>query len=54
MSLKIGVIRYASVAESIARALGVEPAADIVVVYQDASVVRGCAVVGRWEFVVSA
>ena len=109
MSLKIGVIRYASVAESIARALGVEPAPDcrigqgritltfrrlgasrwpeskqiehalraaaiartvlaadprrtvraratraIVVVYQDASVVRGCAVVGRWEFVVSA
>jgi hypothetical protein len=107
--LQIGVVRYASVATAIGRALGVEPApycqigqgritltfrhlgasrwsenqqiehalraaataravlADdsrramreratraIVVVYEDATLVRGCAVVARWECVVPA
>jgi hypothetical protein len=107
--LQVGVVRYASVARAIGRALGVEPApycqighgritltfrrlgasrwsenqriehairaaatargvlADdprravreratraIVIVYEDATIVRGCAVVARWECVVPA
>jgi hypothetical protein len=107
--LRVGVVRYASVANAIGRALGVEPAPDcrighgritltfrrhgasrwpevrqieyalraaavarevlsadprravrqraqraIVVVYKDAALLRGCAVVARWECVVPA
>lgn len=107
--LQVGVVRYASVAAAIGRALGVEPAPDcrigqgritltfrrlgasrwpenrqvehalraaaiarstlaedprravreratraIAVVYEDATLVRGCAVVARWECVVPA
>ncbi|HET7186602.1 MAG TPA: hypothetical protein VFI52_00545 [Gemmatimonadaceae bacterium] len=107
--LKVGVVRYSSIATSIAHALGIEPAPDcrighgritltfrrigasrwpeeqqvehalraaevaravlasdsrravrerttraIVVVYEDATLVRGCAVVARWECVVPA
>ncbi len=107
--LKMGVIRYASVANAIGRALGIEPAPDchigqgritltlrqlgasrwseaqqseyalriaetarniiaadsrrkvrrrldraIVVVYEDSSLVQGCAVVSKWECVVPA
>ncbi len=108
--LKVGIVRYASVAKAIGRALGIEPVPDcrigqgritltvrslgasrwseaqqiehslkiaavartvlaedsrsavrkravnraIVIIYEDATLVKGCAVVTRWECVVPA
>jgi hypothetical protein len=58
--LQVGVVRYASVATEIARALGesadcrVGQARVTLTLYEDASLVRGCAVVARWQCVVPA